>query len=96
MMTIANRDQTTNPETPKYVYESPDGGLTIFAREVGSMVKVMVSQDPIVIDRQQQAERANRLLTILRVAEKDSTLNDALGKLEALYILKYGGDDKND
>lgn len=96
MMTIANRDQTTNPATPKYVYESPDGGLTIFAREVGSMVKTMVSLDPIVMDRQQHAERAIRLLTILSLAQQDSTINDALGKLEALYILKYGEDDKND
>ena len=41
------------------------------------------------------AMRANRLLTILKKSQTDATLNDALGALEALYIIKYG-DDKND
>ena len=54
----------------------------------------MMIQGPIVTDwnRAQKAARANRLLNILRKAETDVTLNDALEQLEALYILKYGNE----
>ena len=92
-MTIARID-TDNPET-RYIYESPDGGKTVYAREVGSDKRVIVKQDPSVVERQQTAFRSNRLLTILKKSQTDTTLKDALEALEALYILKYN-DDKND
>ena len=99
MMTIVNPNilsAITDPVTPKtYIYESPDGGLSVFARELGSTERIIVTQDPKFLDRQKNALRANRLLTILKASETDATLDDALGKLEALYILKYG-DDQND
>ena len=86
-------DVETVPET-RLIYESPDGGQTVYAREFGSDKKVLVKQDPAVMERQKIAARANRLMTILKIAETDTTLKDALEALEALYILKYS-DDKN-
>ena len=77
------------------IYESPDGGKTVFARESGSTEKVMISQDPAIAYRNKIAKRSNRLLTILKLSETDSTLNDALEALETLYIIKYS-DDKDD
>jgi hypothetical protein len=82
-------DLETVSET-RLVYESPDGGKTVYAREFGSDRKVLVKQDPIIIERQRVAIRANRLLAILKIAETDTTLKDALEALEALYIIKYG------
>ena len=76
------------------IYESPDGGLTVYAREHGSDTRQMIKQDPRIAQRDKVAKRSNRLLTILKLAETDDTLKDALEALEALYILKYG-DDKN-
>jgi hypothetical protein len=95
-MTIA-RTKITDLETvseTRYIYESPDGGQTVYAREIGSDRKILVKQDPAIIERQKIATRANRLMTILKLSQTDTTLKDALEQLEALYILKYG-DDKN-
>ncbi len=95
-MTIASKritDLETVPEA-RYVYESPDGGLTVYKREVGTDKRYLVKKDPKLVEREKTAARANRLLTILRLSETDSTLKDALEQLEAIYILKYA-DDKN-
>jgi hypothetical protein len=93
-MTIARSNLEPVSET-RYVYESPDGGKTVYAREIGSDKRFIVKQDPSIIERQQTAMRSNRLLTILKKSQTDATLKDALEALEALYILKYN-DDKND
>ena len=93
-MTIARSDLEPVSET-RYIYESPDGGKTVYAREMGSDKRFIVKQDTSIIERQQTAMRSNRLLTILKKSETDATLKDALEALEALYILKYN-DDKND
>lgn len=77
------------------IYESPDGGKTIYVREAGSDTRKLIKQDPCIAHRNMIAKRTNRLLTILKLAETDATLKDALEALEALYILKYG-DDQND
>lgn len=92
-MTIT-ASNSNNLET-RLIYESPDGGKTIYAREVCSGKRYLVSKAPELIEREKTAIRANRLLTILKLSETDSTLKDALEQLEALYILKYA-DDKND
>lgn len=78
----------------RLIYESPDGGKTVYAREVCSGKRYLVSKDPELVERENVAMRANRLITILRLAKTDKTLADAINQLEALYILKYG-DDKN-
>lgn len=77
------------------IYESPDGGRTIYVREAGSDLRTILTDDPKYIERERANARANRLLTILKLSETDTTLKDALEALEALYILKYN-DDKND
>ena len=87
-MTIV-RSNTDSPEA-RYIYESPDGGKTVYAREAGTNERFLVKQDPSVIERQQTAFRSNRLLTILKKSQTDTTLKDALEALEALYIIKYG------
>lgn len=85
----------SNPESPvTKIYESPDGGKTVYVRDFGSELKTLVTNDDN-IKRHLMAGRANRLLTILKLSETDTTLNDSLEALEALYILKYG-DDQND
>ncbi len=88
-MTIVKSDIEPVLET-RYIYESPNGGKTVYAREIGSDKRVIVKQDPSIIERQQTAMRSNRLLTILKKSQTDTTLKDALEALEALYIIKYG------
>ena len=93
-MTIARSNLEPVSET-RYIYESPDGGKTVYAREMGSDKRFIVKQDNSIIERQQTAMRSNRLLTILKKSETDATLKDALEALEALYILKYNDDKDN-
>jgi hypothetical protein len=96
-MTIA-RSKITDHETvseARYIYESPDGGKTIYQREIGTNERYLVKVDNTFIERQANAQRANRLMTILKLSKTDTTLNDALVKLEALYILKYGDEQNN-
>lgn len=89
MIIVSNID---HPVTK--IYESPDGGKTIYVRDFGSELKTLVTTDDS-IKRQLMAGRANRLLTILKLSETDPTLKDMLEKLEELYILKCAND-KND
>ena len=91
-ITVSNPN---NLET-RLIYESPDGGKTVYAREVCSGKRYLVSKDPALVEREKNAVRANRLLTILKLSETDTTLKDALEGLEALYILKYSEHDKDD
>lgn len=87
----------TNPQSPvTKIYESPDGGKTVYVREAGSSLKTLLTRDPQQIDRERATARANRLLAILKLSETDTTLKDALEGLEALYILKYSEHDKDD
>ena len=75
----------------RYIYESPDGGKTVYARPAMGNKRILVgTHNP---DLMEQAKRANRLLSIFRKSSEDTTLRDALEALEALYILKYGDDE---
>lgn len=82
-----------NDDDNPIIYESPNGGKTVFARESGATEKVMISQDPAIAYRNKIAKRSNRLLTILKLAETNPTLNDQLLKLEELYILVRDDED---
>jgi hypothetical protein len=91
-MTIASR-RITDLEAvsgTRYIYESPDGGKTVYQREAGSTEKMLIR----TVSENNEGIRAIRLMAILQLSETDITLRDALEQLEALYILKYG-DDKN-
>ena len=92
MMTIAR----SNPQAQvTKIYESPDGGKTVYVREAGSELKTLLSRDPEQTKLEKAIARANRLLIILKLSDEDATLKDALERLEALYILKYGYDQNN-
>lgn len=96
MMTIVRTKITDLPPIPEtlFVFESPDGGQTVYARPFRCKERILVKTADL--DLMQQAKRANRLLAIFRKTTEDPTLNDVLEQLEALYILKYGEHDKND
>jgi hypothetical protein len=95
---MTTRSNTSIDQVPEicYIYESPDGGLTVYRREIGSDERELVRQDPSIIERQNLAERTARLIRIARLAKTDETLANALEQIEILYILKYGENDKDD
>jgi hypothetical protein len=94
---MLNRKISDLEAVPKarYIFESPDGGHTIYQREIGTDTRYLVKTDPVFSRRQQAASRLNRLTKIVNVADTDPTIKDALEHLEALYILKYGNDKNN-
>jgi len=66
------------------VYESPDKGQTIYARQPGSLDRTLIYKSAEV----RANDRWYKLKEIVHMAQTDPTLNDALSKLEMLYALK--------
>jgi hypothetical protein len=69
------------------IYESPDGGKTIYARERGSSDRVLIRSDNMFEEVNKRIEKRDRLLKILELAETVPALNDQLEKLEEIYLL---------
>jgi len=70
------------------IYESPDGGKTVYARKRGSSDRHLVHVDPTWKREQEISQRWINLKEAVFMADSDPTLNDALSKLEMLYALK--------
>jgi hypothetical protein len=69
------------------IYESPDGGKTIYARERGSSNRVLIRTDDAVEETKKLLNRQNRLMKIVELAETVPALRDQLEKLEEIYLL---------
>jgi len=86
-----------NDDDIPIVYESPDGGKTVFGRYSGSSERWLADDHmPFgvpptdVVGWGRASDAARRIITlkkIVELAETSPTLNDQLKKLEALYIL---------
>lgn len=66
------------------IYESPDGGKTIYSRRAGSGEREMVKMD------EHRANRALKFATwngILELAEREPALRDLVEQTEILYEL---------
>ena len=72
------------------VYESPDGGKTVFSRKMGETARTLHSVDSKSKQDQERAARWIKYQDIIRDAEKDPVLDDLLEKIELYYKLKHG------
>ena len=70
------------------IYESPDGGKTVYSRKSGETVRTLHWEDPVAKKQAEQTRRWANLKEAVIMADDDPTLNDALEKLELLYALK--------
>ena len=72
------------------IYESPDGGKTVYSRKSGEPhnSRTLHSIDPVYKREQEIKLRWANLKEVVYMADTDPTLNDALTKLEMLYALK--------
>ena len=66
-----------------YIYESPDGGKTIYRRAPGSTDKEMIREDP----ERKYIEQWNTWRDILKLSRDNITLRDAVEKAEIIYKL---------
>lgn len=70
------------------IYESPDGGKTVYARKPGETVRHLHSVDPAWQKEQALNVRWANLKEAVFMADTDPTLDDAISKVEMLYTLK--------
>lgn len=69
------------------IYESPDGGKTIYARERGSSNRTLVRTDNAVLEMQQALKTRDKLLEVILLAKTVPALAEQLDKLMMIYTL---------
>jgi hypothetical protein len=75
------------PDT-KYIYESPDGGDTVYAREPGKTERVMIGQNTKAKSRVEQIQEDKLWGNIRRMAKTDPGMGELLEQVKIYYYLK--------
>lgn len=70
------------------IYESPDGGKTVYARKPGETSRTLYSVDPQWQKEQELNVRWVNLKEAVFMADTDPALNDLIEKVEIYYRLK--------
>jgi hypothetical protein len=68
------------------IYESPDGGKTIYSRKSGGIVRTFHSVDELTSQEEKLASRWVKLKDAVFL--NDPTINDLIEKIEILMELK--------
>ena len=78
---------TLNPNAT-YIYESPDGGDTVYAREIGSTDRVMIGQNTRARNLVEKIQEDKLWGEIRRMAVTDPGMADLLEQVKVYYHLK--------
>jgi hypothetical protein len=78
---------TVSKITEVTIYESPDGGRTVYARRPGSNHRELHMRDPELDKELAELKNQERWQQILAARADNSELNDLLEKAEILYEL---------
>ena len=65
------------------IYESPDGGKTVYSRKSGSTDRTMIKEDPA----KHYITKWYEWKEILKLAETEPSLANAINKAEMLYVI---------
>jgi hypothetical protein len=65
------------------IYESPDGGKTVYSRKSGSSNRTLVKEDT----SQNYMNKWYEWKEILKLAETEPSLANAINKAEMLYVI---------
>ena len=76
-----------NKITEVTIFESPDGGRTVYARNPGSQHRELHSQDPGLQRELEELEQQKRWIDIFLARENDTELNRLCEQVEILYEL---------
>ena len=76
-----------NKITEAVIYESPDGGETVYVREHGSAQRQLHSQSPRAINIHEQLKEDQLWGQIRRAAKTNAALQDALERVKVIYQL---------
>ena len=73
---------------PPYMYESPDGGETVYRRQVGSLERELHSQSPRTFDLHAHMMEDKLWGDIRRSSNTDPALKQMLDQIKVYYTLK--------
>lgn len=76
-----------NKITEAVIYESPDGGETVYVREFGGEQKQLHSQSPRAFDLHEKIKEDQLWGNIRRAAKTNPTLQRALDEAILIYTL---------
>ena len=76
------------------IYESPDGGKTIYSRTNGSPMRQLHSVSSELEAEMARVQREQQWMSILKVSERSPALQEAIDRVITLYELsKQDGDE---
>ena len=75
-----------------YIFESPDGGHTVYRRRPGQIQRELYSVSELEKQRQESYHRFIRWQKILEAAKTNPALNEAVERAEVLYQLTQHDD----
>lgn len=87
MLTLNTHIMMVNKITEAVIYESPDGGETVYVREHGSAQRQLHSQSPRAIDIHAQLKEDQLWGQIRRAAKTNPALQDVLEQAKVIYQL---------
>ncbi len=76
----------------EYIYESPDGGHTVYRRHPGKLDRELVSIDQETQDKIESLKEDKIWGAIRRQARSDPALKEMLDAAQIYYNLKYAQD----
>jgi len=71
-----------------YIYESPDGGDTVYARELGKSERIMIGQNTRAKSLVDQIREDKLWGEIRRASESDTVLKEMINQIKVYYTLK--------
>jgi hypothetical protein len=78
---------TVTKITELTVYETPDGGRTVYARRAGQKTRELHYQDPALKDELIEVERQRRWQELYTARKTNPALNEMCEKAELFYAL---------
>ena len=77
----------------EYVFESPDGGHTVYRRHIGKLDRELVSRDEFAQDKIDIIREDKLWGGIRRAAKTDPALKEMLDQVKVYYELKHNAKD---
>lgn len=71
-----------------YIYESPDGGDTVYARELGKTERIMIGQNTRAKSLMDAIQEDKLWGDIRRMADTDPAMAELLERAKVYYYLK--------
>ena len=87
MLALNTHIMMVNKITEAVIYESPDGGETVYVRESGSLQRQLHSESPRAIDLGKQMRDAQLWNQIHQEAKTNLALHHAIEQVKLIYHL---------